>query len=123
MLAMGVFFTTMAPSALAQGRRYQNQRRVEQCEQNRDYNQRYQGRSFDNRYDNRYYNDQYYGNRYDDYRYDNGSAAKRVGIGAVIGAVGGALIGGKKGAIIGAGAGAAGGYIYHRSKKNDYYRR
>ncbi len=127
MLAAGVLLTTMAPSALAQGRRDQDQRRTAQCEQNRYYDQRSQERPYNDRYNDRYnerYNNRYYDNRDYDYRYGNqGSAAKRVGIGAVIGVVGGALIGGKKGALIGAGAGAAGGYIYHRSRQNDRYRR
>ena len=123
-LTAGLLFTTMAPSAFAQDRRYRDQRRVEQCEQNRNYNQRYQERSYNDRYNERSYNDRYYDNRDYDYRYNNqGSTAKHVGIGAAIGAGVGALIGGRKGALIGAGAGAAGGYIYHRSRDNDYYRR
>lgn len=43
--------------------------------------------------------------------------AKRIGIGAAIGAGAGGLIGGRKGALIGAGAGAGGGYLYHRHKQ------
>lgn len=98
-------------------------------------NDRYDNNRYDNnRYDSRYDNNVYSGyngtyvNRYDDDRYDRdrrwdrdredtaGKTARRVGIGAAIGAGGGALIGGKKGAIIGAGIGAAGGYIYHQRK-------
>ena len=52
-----------------------------------------------------------------------GKAAKRIGIGAAIGAGAGGLIGGRKGAVIGAGAGAAGGGIYHVHKKNSWRRR
>ncbi|HXU39079.1 MAG TPA: hypothetical protein VN937_22175 [Blastocatellia bacterium] len=51
-----------------------------------------------------------------------GKAAKRVGIGAAIGAGAGGLIGGRKGAIIGAGAGAAGGGAYHVHKKRSWRR-
>lgn len=117
MLAAGLLFTTMAPSAFAQDRRYRDQRQVVQYEQNRRYDQRSQERSYNDRYNDRY-NGRYYDNRYDDYRYrDQGSAVKQVGIGAAIGAGIGALIGGGKGALIGAGAGAAGGLIYHRSKR------
>ncbi len=50
-------------------------------------------------------------------------AAKRIGIGAAIGAGAGALIGGRKGALIGAGVGAGGGGIYHIKKKRDGRRR
>ena len=50
-------------------------------------------------------------------------AAKRIGVGAAIGAGAGGLIGGKKGALIGAGAGAAGGTAYHVHKKRQYRRR
>lgn len=46
-------------------------------------------------------------------------AAKRIGIGAAIGAGAGALIGGRKGAIIGGAVGAGGGGIYHVKKKRD----
>jgi uncharacterized membrane protein len=45
-------------------------------------------------------------------------AAKRIGIGAAIGAGAGALIGGGKGALIGAGVGAGSGTAYHYYKKN-----
>ncbi|HEY3132280.1 MAG TPA: YMGG-like glycine zipper-containing protein [Acidobacteriota bacterium] len=45
-------------------------------------------------------------------------AAKRVGIGAAVGAGAGALLGGKKGALIGAASGAGGGYAYHQYKKH-----
>jgi uncharacterized membrane protein len=51
-----------------------------------------------------------------------GKAAKRIGIGAAIGAGAGGLIGGRKGAVIGAGAGAAGGGIYHVHKKRSWRR-
>lgn len=112
MLALGLLFTSVAPSALAQDRG---------CRQRR-YDSRY-----DSRYDvSRYDRDRSYDGRNYDYRdrgYDyrdredtTGNAVKRTGIGAAIGAVGGGLLGGKKGAIIGAAAGAAGGYIYHRHK-------
>jgi hypothetical protein len=119
MLAVGLLLTTLAPSVLAQDRCRQRPRQVSRYEQDRYYDQR--------SYDDRYY-DRRYDDRYDDRRYrrDEGSAVKRVGIGALIGAAGGALIGGKKGALIGAGAGAAGGYIYHRHKRgqrDDRYRR
>ena len=50
-------------------------------------------------------------------------AAKRIGIGAAIGAGGGALIGGRKGALIGAGVGAGAGTAYHYHKKHSYRRR
>ena len=50
-------------------------------------------------------------------------AAKRIGIGAAIGAGAGALIGGRKGALIGAGAGAGGGAVYHVHKKRQYKKR
>ena len=50
-------------------------------------------------------------------------AAKRIGVGAAIGAGAGALIGGKKGALIGAGAGAGAGAAYHVHKKRSYRRR
>ena len=51
-------------------------------------------------------------------------AAKRIGIGAAIGAGAGGLIGGRKGALIGAGAGAGAGtvYHYHKKKKAKRYR-
>ncbi|MEO6724685.1 MAG: YMGG-like glycine zipper-containing protein [Blastocatellia bacterium] len=49
-------------------------------------------------------------------------AAKRIGIGAAIGAGAGALIGGRKGALIGAGAGAGAGTAYHYHKKRSYRR-
>jgi hypothetical protein len=52
-----------------------------------------------------------------------GKAAKRIGIGAAIGAGAGGLIGGKKGALIGAGAGAAGGTAYHYHKKRSWRKR
>ena len=51
-----------------------------------------------------------------------GKAAKRIGIGAAIGAGAGGLIGGRKGAVIGAGAGAAGGGAYHVHKKRSWRR-
>jgi len=47
-------------------------------------------------------------------------AAKRIGVGAAIGAGAGGLIGGRKGALIGAGAGAAGGTAYHVHKKRSW---
>lgn len=47
-----------------------------------------------------------------------GKAAKRIGIGAAIGAGAGGLIGGRKGAVIGAGGGAA----YHVHKKRSWRR-
>lgn len=50
-------------------------------------------------------------------------AAKRIGIGAAIGAGAGALIGGRKGALIGAGVGAGGGTAYHYHKKSKARRR
>ncbi len=50
-------------------------------------------------------------------------AAKRIGLGAAIGAGAGGLIGGRKGALIGAGVGAGGGTAYHYHKKNKYKRR
>lgn len=50
-------------------------------------------------------------------------AAKRIGIGAAIGAGAGGLIGGRKGALIGAGAGAGAGTAYHYHKKRSYRRR
>jgi len=50
-------------------------------------------------------------------------AAKRIGIGAAIGAGAGGLIGGRKGALIGAGAGAAGGTAYHVHKKRQWRKR
>jgi hypothetical protein len=110
MLALGVLLASVAPSALAQGK-CRDRRRVEsRYEQDRYYNSRY--------YDDRDYRDRDY-----DYRYrenGTGQTVKRVGIGAGIGAVAGALIGGKKGALIGAGVGAAGGYIYHRNKRDRY---
>jgi hypothetical protein len=49
-----------------------------------------------------------------------GKAAKRIGIGAAIGAGTGALIGGRKGAVIGAGVGAGGGAVYHVHKKRSW---
>lgn len=49
-------------------------------------------------------------------------AAKRIGVGAAIGAGAGGLIGGRKGAVIGAGAGAAGGAAYHVHKKRSWRR-
>ena len=49
-------------------------------------------------------------------------AAKRIGVGAAIGAGAGALIGGKKGALVGAGAGAGAGAVYHVHKKRSYRR-
>ncbi|HKP87609.1 MAG TPA: hypothetical protein VJZ26_16025 [Blastocatellia bacterium] len=52
-----------------------------------------------------------------------GKAAKRIGVGAAIGAGAGAIIGGKKGAVIGAGAGAGAGAAYHVHKKRSYRRR
>jgi len=51
-----------------------------------------------------------------------GKAAKRIGVGAAVGAGAGALIGGKKGAVIGAGAGAAAGGAYHVHKKRSWRR-
>lgn len=50
-------------------------------------------------------------------------AAKRIGIGAAIGAGAGGLIGGRKGALIGAGAGAGAGTAYHYHKKKKYAKR
>jgi len=50
-------------------------------------------------------------------------AAKRIGVGAAIGAGAGGLIGGRKGALIGAGAGAGAGTAYHYHKKHSYRRR
>ena len=50
-------------------------------------------------------------------------AAKRIGIGAAIGAGAGGLIGGRKGALIGTGAGAGAGTAYHIHKKRSYERR
>lgn len=50
-------------------------------------------------------------------------AAKRIGIGAAIGAGAGGLIGGRKGALIGAGAGAGAGTAYHYHKKSKYKKR
>lgn len=50
-------------------------------------------------------------------------AAKRIGIGAAIGAGAGGLIGGRKGALIGAGAGAGAGTVYHYHKKRQHRRR
>lgn len=50
-------------------------------------------------------------------------AAKRIGVGAAIGAGAGALIGGGKGAAIGAGLGAGGGTAYHYHKKSKARRR
>ena len=44
-------------------------------------------------------------------------AARRIGLGAAIGAGAGALINGKKGALIGASAGAGSGGVYHVYKK------
>lgn len=52
-----------------------------------------------------------------------GKAAKRIGIGAAIGAGAGGLIGGKKGALIGAGAGAGAGTAYHYHKKRQWRKR
>ena len=46
-------------------------------------------------------------------------AAKRIGIGAAIGAGAGGLIGRRKGALVGAGGGA----LYHIHKKRKYERR
>src|SRR5262249_39660807 len=50
-------------------------------------------------------------------------AAKRIGIGAAIGAGAGGLIGGRKCALIGAGAGAGAGTAYHYHKKHQYRKR
>lgn len=50
-------------------------------------------------------------------------AAKRIGIGAAVGAGAGALIGGRKGALIGAGVGAGSGTAYHYHKKHSYRKR
>ena len=50
-------------------------------------------------------------------------AAKRIGIGAAVGAGAGALIGGGKGALIGAGVGAGAGTAYHYHKKHSYRKR
>ena len=50
-------------------------------------------------------------------------AAKRIGIGAAIGAGAGGLIGGRKGALIGAGAGAGAGTAYHYHKKHQWAQR
>ncbi|HKA18719.1 MAG TPA: hypothetical protein VKN18_10535 [Blastocatellia bacterium] len=47
-------------------------------------------------------------------------AAKRIGVGAAIGAGAGGLIGGRKGALIGAGAGAGAGTAYHVHKKRSW---
>ena len=52
-----------------------------------------------------------------------GKAAKRIGVGAAVGAGAGALIGGKKGALIGAGAGAGAGTAYHIHKKRSWRKR
>lgn len=49
-------------------------------------------------------------------------AAKRIGIGAAVGAGAGALLGGGKGALIGAGVGAGAGTAYHYHKKSSYRR-
>lgn len=53
------------------------------------------------------------------YRRDN--TLKKVGIGAVAGALVGGLIGGKKGAVVGGIAGAGGGYVW--SRNNGRYNR
>jgi len=50
-------------------------------------------------------------------------AAKRIGVGAAIGAGAGGLIGGRKGALIGAGAGAGAGAAYHVHKKRSWKKR
>lgn len=50
-------------------------------------------------------------------------AAKRIGIGAAIGAGAGGVIAGRKGALVGAGMGAGGGALYHLNKKRRYRRR
>lgn len=60
-----------------------------------------------------------YGSNYPNYRRNN--TLKKVGIGAVAGAVIGGLVGGKKGAIIGGAAGAGGGYVW--SRNNGSYNR
>src|ERR1700741_3764580 len=52
-----------------------------------------------------------------------GKAAKRIGVGAAIGAGAGGLIGGRKGALIGAGAGAGAGTAYHVHKKRSWRKR
>ena len=93
MLVLGLLLTSAAPSALAQGRRGRN----------RNYDRVYYDRNYNQNYDNYY-----------DSENTTGKTVKRVGIGAL----GGALLGGKKGLIIGAGVGAAGGYLYHRHKVN-----
>lgn len=115
LLMFGLLVTSVAPSALAQGRR--------QCNNDRARGGRYVTSSYyQDRYDDRYdrrndrrRNDNDYWDRQD----TTGKAVKRTGIGAGVGALGGAVIGGKKGALIGAGIGAAGGYIYHRKKVDD----
>jgi len=144
-LIAGVFMVTLAPSAMAQGRaRCDNSRGVssQRYDSRYDssasaYNDPYYSGAYSNNYNNRnnnrynndYYrsgsNSGYYGSNsgYYENQDTTGKAAKRVGIGAAIGAGTGVLLGGKKGAIIGAGAGALGGYIYHRGKVNSQYDR
>ena len=122
---LGVMVASSASAAFAQGRArcatnggYRTSTYNNGVRYNEPY---YINDRFDTRYDSRY--DSRY-DRYDGYDYWNrentaGKTAKRVGIGAAIGAGAGALLGGKKGALVGAGIGAAGGYIYHRKKVSD----
>ncbi len=105
LLSLGLLFTSVAPSALAQGRC--RQRELVRYEQDRYNDYRY---DYDRDYDYRYRED------------GKKQTLKRVGIGTAIGAAVGGVIGGRKGALIGAGIGAAGGYVYHRSKKDRYER-
>jgi hypothetical protein len=112
MLSLAVLFTTIAPSAMAQGSR-RRQAAYTQYDQDREYEVR-RNREYDRRRDYDY-DDDYY--RRDSKR----DALKRTGIGAAIGAAGGGLMGGKKGALIGGIVGAAGGYIYHRQKEKNRY--
>ena len=119
MLALGVLFTSVAPSAFAQDRGCRQRRYDSRYDSGYNVSRYDRGRSYDSRsYDDR---DYYYRDRED----TTGNAVKRTGVGAAIGAVGGGLLGGKKGAVIGAAAGAAGGYLYHRNKvsrERDRYR-
>lgn len=121
-LMVGVLFTSVAPTALAQGNRNcrtntRNSRSVNY--DNRDYDYQRDGEYRRNRSRSAgYESDPYY-----DYEYDRNRSKKdglkRTGIGAAIGAAGGGLMGGRKGALIGGAAGAVGGYIYHRNKENN----
>lgn len=66
-----------------------------------------------------------YGRSYPNYgstsNYRRNNTLKKVGIGAVAGALIGGLIGGKKGAVVGGIAGAGGGYVW--SRNNGRYNR